>query len=219
MRENPRINYAYHFDAALVRALPAQNGRAQRREARRRQDQAGAHACRQTASSSRSSSTDGRKIDGDFFIDCTGFRGAADRRRTQDRLRGLVALAALRHARWRSRPSSINPPAVHRLLCAHRRLALEHPRAASRRQRRGLLQPPHVGRRGAASAGHGFRRPAGQGSLARPHQGGPAQEGMEQERGGVRSARRIHRAARVDQHPHYHDGGDAADAFCSRSTA
>ena len=213
LRENPRINYAYHFDAALYARYLRKLSEPQGRQARRGQDQAGAHARRQTASSNRSSSRTARSIDGDFFIDCTGFRGAAHRRRAADGLRRLVALAALRQRRSRSRPSSTSrPQPVHRLLRARRRLALEHSRAAPRRQRRRVLQPVHVGRRGAHRAGHGFRRHAGQGALAGPHQGGPAQEGVEQERGGVRARERIRRAAGIHQHPHDHDGRGAAGA-------
>ena len=44
LRDNPRINYAYHFDAALYARYLRKLVRAQRREARRGQDQAGAHA-------------------------------------------------------------------------------------------------------------------------------------------------------------------------------
>jgi tryptophan halogenase len=73
LRENPRINYAYHFDAALyaryLRRIAEKNG-VQRVEGKIRQ-------VRTRAGDGYVESLeleDGRVIAGDFFIDCTGFR-------------------------------------------------------------------------------------------------------------------------------------------------
>jgi tryptophan 7-halogenase len=73
-RENPRINYAYHFDAALyaryLRKLSEPRG-VKRLEGKiktvRTHDQTGFVEALELE--------DGRIIDGDLFIDCTGFRG------------------------------------------------------------------------------------------------------------------------------------------------
>jgi tryptophan 7-halogenase len=73
-RENPRINYAYHFDAALyaryLRKISEPRG-VKRLEGRIRTVRT--HA--QTGFVEALELNDGRVIDGDFFIDCTGFRG------------------------------------------------------------------------------------------------------------------------------------------------
>ena len=72
LRENPRVNYAYHFDAALyaryMRRLAESRG-VKRAEGKIRQVR--------TRSDGHVESLeleDGRIIPGDFFIDCTGFR-------------------------------------------------------------------------------------------------------------------------------------------------
>jgi len=73
-RENPRINYAYHFDAALyarfLRRMSEPRG-VTRLEGKiktvRTHDQTGFVEALELE--------DGRVVDGDFFIDCSGFRG------------------------------------------------------------------------------------------------------------------------------------------------
>ena len=73
-RENPRINYAYHFDAALyaryLRKLSEPRG-VKRVEGKIKTVRT--HA--QSGFVEALELVDGRIIDGDFFIDCTGFRG------------------------------------------------------------------------------------------------------------------------------------------------
>ncbi len=74
LRENPRINYAYHFDAALyakyLRKLAEPKG-VKRVEGKIKQvrthEQSGFVESLELHS--------GQIIEGDFFIDCTGFRG------------------------------------------------------------------------------------------------------------------------------------------------
>ncbi|HKE92803.1 MAG TPA: tryptophan halogenase family protein, partial [Povalibacter sp.] len=73
-RENPRINYAYHFDAALYA-----------RYLRRMSEPRGTRRIEGKIKSVRThpqsgfvealEMTDGRIVEGDFFVDCTGFRG------------------------------------------------------------------------------------------------------------------------------------------------
>ena len=69
-----KINYAYHFDADAVCALPAQAQRGEGGQTRRGQD-------RQVVQHPESGfidavvMEDGRRIEGDLFLDCTGFRG------------------------------------------------------------------------------------------------------------------------------------------------
>ncbi|MEJ0085716.1 MAG: tryptophan halogenase family protein [Pseudomonadota bacterium] len=73
-RENPRINYAYHFDAALyaryLRKLSEPRG-VKRVEGQiktvRTHEQSGFVEALELH--------DGRIVEGDFFLDCTGFRG------------------------------------------------------------------------------------------------------------------------------------------------
>jgi tryptophan halogenase len=73
-RENPRINYAYHFDAALyaryLRKLSEPRG-VKRVEGKIKTVRT--HA--QSGFVEALELVDGRIIDGDFFLDCTGFRG------------------------------------------------------------------------------------------------------------------------------------------------
>ncbi len=73
LRDNPRINYAYHFDAALyaryLRRIAEKHG-AKRIEGKIKQvrlRQADGHV-------ESLELEDGRIVAGDFFIDCTGFR-------------------------------------------------------------------------------------------------------------------------------------------------
>jgi tryptophan halogenase len=73
-RENPRINYAYHFDAALY-------ARFLRRMAEPRGTRRVEGKIRHVRTHAQSGYVlalelhDGRVLEGDFFIDCTGFRG------------------------------------------------------------------------------------------------------------------------------------------------
>jgi tryptophan halogenase len=74
LRENPRVNYAYHFDAALyaryLRKLAEKRGvkrvEGKIKEVRTRATDGFVEALELT---------DGRVIAGDLFLDCTGFRG------------------------------------------------------------------------------------------------------------------------------------------------
>ena len=94
LREKPRINYAYHFDAALyaryLRKLCEPKG-VKRIEGKIKEVRT--HADGSVASLELHS---GQIIEGDFFIDCTGFRGLLIEGALQDGLRGLEPLAALR---------------------------------------------------------------------------------------------------------------------------
>jgi tryptophan halogenase len=73
LRENPRINYAYHFDAALyaryLRKLSEPKG-VKRVEGKIKQVR-----MKNDGDVESLELHDGRIVDGDFFIDCTGFRG------------------------------------------------------------------------------------------------------------------------------------------------
>jgi tryptophan halogenase len=74
LRENPRINYAYHFDAALyaryLRKLSEPKG-VKRVEGKIKQ----VRTNQQTGFVESLELEKGQIIEGDFFIDCTGFRG------------------------------------------------------------------------------------------------------------------------------------------------
>jgi tryptophan 7-halogenase len=73
LRDNPRINYAYHFDAALyaryLRKLTEPKG-VKRVEGKIKQVRT-----KPSGDVESLELTDGRIVEGDFFIDCTGFRG------------------------------------------------------------------------------------------------------------------------------------------------
>ena len=118
LRENPRINYAYHFDAALyaryLRKLSEPQG-VKRVEGKIKQ----VRTHQQTGFVESLELDDGQIIEGDFFIDCTGFRGAAHRRRAADGLRGLESTGCPATARWRFRPSSMKPAQPYTACYAH----------------------------------------------------------------------------------------------------
>ena len=166
LRENPRINYAYHFDAALVRALPAQ-ARPSRKGVKRVEGkikQVRTH--QQTASSNRSSCKTARSSRAISSSTAPAFAACSSKARCRPASRtGLTGCPAT--APWRSRPSSTSRPSRTRRATRTGRLALEHPRAASRRQWRGVLQQATCRMTRRAIARHGLRRQAGQGSLAR----------------------------------------------------
>ena len=73
LRENPRVNYAYHFDAALyaryLRKL------AEKRGVKRVDGKIKTVRTHANGFVDALELEDGRVIAGDFFIDCTGFRG------------------------------------------------------------------------------------------------------------------------------------------------
>ena len=85
LRENPRVNYAYHFDAALyaryLRSSPRREGvkriEGKIKHVRTRADDGFVESLELE---------DGQIIAGDFFIDCTGFRGLLIEGALQDRL-------------------------------------------------------------------------------------------------------------------------------------
>jgi tryptophan halogenase len=74
IRDNPRVNHAYHFDAALyaryLRKLSEPKG-VKRVEGKIKTVRTNA----QTEFVESLELQDGQSIEGDFFIDCTGFRG------------------------------------------------------------------------------------------------------------------------------------------------
>ena len=143
LRENPRINYAYHFDAALyaryLRKLSEPKG-VKRVEGKIKQVRT--HA--RPASSNRSSSRRARSSTATSSSTAPAFAGCSSkarcRRDTRTGRTGCRATARSHSRRWSMSRRSRIPPVTRT-----GRLALEHSRAASRRQWRGVLQPVHVG--------------------------------------------------------------------------
>ena len=143
------INFAYHLDASVyakfLRKFSEGHG-AKRVEGKIRD-------VRQNADSGFVEALvldSGQVIEGDFFIDCTGFRGLLIEQALHTGYRGLDSLAALRQRRSGANGIGRTGSALHPRDRARGGLALAHSAAASRRQRTRLLQPLHV-----RSAGHG----------------------------------------------------------------
>ena len=205
------INFAYHLDASVyakfLRKFSEGHG-AKRVEGKIRD-------VRQNADSGFVEALvldSGQVIEGDLFIDCTGFRGLLIEQALHTGYRGLDALAAVRQRRSGANGIGRTGSALHPRDRARGGLALAHSAAASRRQRTRLLQPLHV-----RSAGHGEAARGGAGQDADPASRDqvprrPAPQSLEQERRGAGPGEWISRAARIDQHPSHHDGDHAPDA-------
>ena len=72
------IWYGYHFDAVLLGAIPAQEGGGARREVHEPATWRDAKLKEHGDIASVVTTKEGETIEADFFVDCTGFAGAAD---------------------------------------------------------------------------------------------------------------------------------------------
>ena len=107
LRENPRINYAYHFDAALYARYLRKLCRTQGREAHRRQDQVGQTRMPPPVLSNRSSSTKARWSRATSSSTALAFVGCSSKAPCKPVTKtGRTGCRAI--ARWRFRPSSMN---------------------------------------------------------------------------------------------------------------
>ncbi len=145
-----------------------------------------------------------------------GLSRPADRADAEGRLRGLVALAAVRPRPGRAVRIGRAAAAVHPRHRAQRRLAMAHPAAAPHRQRPYLLQRSSSSEDEAARMllGQPRRQAAGRSAPAEVHHR-PAQEVLEQERGGGRPVQRLSGAAGIHQHPPDPDRGLAPASLLS----
>ncbi len=123
------LTWAFHFDASLYAAYLS---RLAQKMGVRRIDAKIAGALQTPEGDVRALKLeDGRELAADFFIDCTGFRGAAHRADAEDRLRRLVALAALRSRAGRAFRSHQPAAALYTIDGAGGRLAVAHTRCST----------------------------------------------------------------------------------------
>ena len=144
----------------------------------------------------------GDLLEGDLFIDCTGFRGLlignALHVGYEDWSHHLFCDSAVA-----LQTESVGPAIPYTRSIARSRLAMAHPAAASRRQRNGVLQPLSRRRCGQTRV-VGQRRGQGAHRAAR-HQvpARPAPPDMETQLHRHRPVQRLHRAARIHEHSPY----------------
>jgi tryptophan halogenase len=194
LRENPRVNYAYHFDAALyaryMRRIAESRGvkrvEGKIKQVRTREGDGYVESLELE---------DGKIIPGDFFIDCTGFRALL--------IEGALKTGYEDYSHWLKCDRAVafqtivDTPAQPYTACyAH---------TAGWR-----WNIPVQHRVGETASAQRVGWSPGQGAMAGTHQGGAARQGLEQECGLRGAVGRIHRAAGVDQHSHHHHGRAAS---------